>query len=108
MTLSLINPATTIFFIIMFIMLLFILAWMVTEIDKRNIANEEEYEVYYRAIKHNVDEWEPTKENYDKLKLRLDNLKRLRWKNDEKTRVLMEEFYKRYRAKEFLFKKNEL
>ena len=96
MTPSLINPATTIFFIVMFIILLFILASMVTEIGKRNIANEKEYEAYYRAIKHNLDEWEHTKENYDKLKLRLDNLGMLRWKNDEKTRVLTEEFYKRY------------
>lgn len=96
MTPSLINPSTTIFFIVIFIMSLFIFAWMVTEIGKRNIANEKEYEADYRVFKYLLNTWEPTKENYDKLKLRLDNLKRLRWKNEEKTDVLIKEFCDKY------------
>jgi hypothetical protein len=62
----------------------------------RYLAQEKQYEADYKLIKYMIDKDPVTKLNFEKIDLRLSNLKRLPFRNPEKTEILVNDFYKKY------------
>lgn len=57
---------------------------------------EHEYNQDYRTINKMIDEKEVSKISYDNIYLRIRNLKRLPFKNNEKTEVLIQKFCRKF------------
>ena len=60
------------------------------------MAREKQYEADYRAIKFMIENMEVNKLNFERIDLKLANLKHLPYKNLEKTDVLIREFYLKF------------
>ena len=84
------------FFFFLLLAAIFVLAWLIVEWGKRNLAQEKQYDADYKLIKLLIDKNEINQLNFEKLDLRLSNLSRLPFKNSEKTNILIGEFYKKY------------
>ncbi len=80
----------------LFPVVLFLIAWLIAEWGRVQLRNEKEYESDYWIINKLIDQWEVNKTSCDNLQLRIDNLKRLAWKNKEKTDVLIQKFCKKF------------
>ena len=62
----------------------------------RYLAREKQYEADYKLIQKLIREKPVTQDSFESIDLRLSNLKRLPFRNQEKTSVLCNEFYKKY------------
>ena len=60
------------------------------------MAREKQYEAEYRAIKFMIENSEVDKLNFERIDLKLANLKYLPYKDLEKTDVLIREFYLKF------------
>ena len=85
-----------IFYLTLLLMALAVLAWYVVGFGKRNIANERQCDADYRVIDSLIASKEVNEWNYDSLLGRIENLKRLPFKNREKTDVLVAKFCKKF------------
>ena len=75
---------------------IYMLFWMIKQYGKRDMANEKQYEMDYYIIKTRIDNLPVNKFNFESIDLRLSNLKRLPFKNPEKTEILVNSFYQKY------------
>ena len=91
-----INLKTGFALLALFLMFLFCFAFWIVEYGKKNLANEIIYENLYSVIQKMIDEKEVTIYCHDKIQLKIDQLKKLKWKNTEKTEVLIANFQKRF------------
>ena len=62
----------------------------------RYLAQEKQYEADYSLIKMMIYDLPITADNFEKIDLKLSDLKRLPFKNPEKTEILVNDFYKKY------------
>lgn len=85
----------TLILIVLFFMAIFIAAWIVNEVGKRNAIRAKMYNRLYDLIKKDL--LKPVNDhNYDVIMYRLDMLGQLRHKDKERTHVLSCEFCKLY------------
>ena len=87
---------TILFALFLIFAFLFVMAWLIVEWGKRDMAREKQYEAEYRAIKFMIENSEVNKLNFERIDLKLANLKYLPYKNLEKTDVLIREFYLKF------------
>jgi len=87
---------TILFALFLLLAFLAVMAWMIAEWGKRDMAREKQYESEYRAIKFMIENSEVDKLNFERIDLKLANLKHLPYKNLEKTDVLIREFYLKF------------
>lgn len=87
---------TILFALFLIFAFLFVMAWLIVEWGKRDMAREKQYEAEYRAIKFMIENSEVNKLNFERIDLKLANLKHLPYKNLEKTDVLIREFYLKF------------
>ena len=85
---------TLVFFGIMF---LFVAAWYIVEIGKRNAKNATIYEKDYETISTEIDNLKVDKLNYDYLLKHLMILGQLKYKNKEMTSVLTVKFFRKFK-----------
>lgn len=87
---------TILFALFLIFAFLFVMAWLIVEWGKRDMAREKQYEAEYRAIKFMIENSEVNKLNFERIDLKLANLKYLPYKDLEKTDVLIREFYLKF------------
>ena len=87
---------TILFALFLIFAFLFVMAWLIVEWGKCDMAREKQYEAEYRAIKFMIENSEVNKLNFERIDLKLANLKYLPYKNLEKTDVLIREFYLKF------------
>ena len=87
---------TILFALFLLLAFLAVMAWMIAEWGKRDMAREKQYEAEYRAIKFMIENSEVNKLNFERIDLKLANLKYLPYKNLEKTNVLYTEFIRKF------------
>jgi len=100
----------TIYLSIIFLITIVILFWLIAEWGKRELERENEYDNLYLEIKDYIYLWEVTPANRYRLHSKLNELAKMKYKNPEKTKVLKDNFFWKYRviAKERNeFKKSE-
>lgn len=61
-----------------------------------SLKREEEYEDLYKEIQNQIENLHTTEYVARRIFLRLERLESLSWKNDEKTEVLWDNFYKKF------------
>ena len=81
----------------------FIVWWYILEWMKRKIAREDEYDKLYELIKSNINNWPVTPVNRYRLHSKILELKHLKYKNPEKTSVLTNNFFWKYRSLNSLY-----
>ena len=87
---------TILFALFLIFAFLYVMAWLIVEWGKRDMAREKQYEAEYRAIKFMIENSEVDKLNFERIDLKLANLKYLPYKDLEKTDVLIREFYLKF------------
>lgn len=87
---------TVLCFFFLLLVAIFVVAWLIVEWAKRDMAHEKQYEADYKLIKLMIEKNEVNRLNFEKIDLRLANLKRLPFKNSEKTEIIVNEFCKKY------------
>jgi len=87
---------TILFALFLLLAFLAVMAWLIVEWGKRDMAREKQYESEYRAIKFMIENSEVDKLNFERIDLKLANLKYLPYKDLEKTDVLIREFYLKF------------
>ena len=87
---------TILFALFLIFAFLFVMAWLIVEWGKRDMAREKQYEAEYRAIKFMIENSEVDKLNFERIDLKLANLKHLPYKDLEKTYVLYTEFIRKF------------
>jgi hypothetical protein len=75
---------------------IFVFAWIIVEYGKRDMEHEKEYEDNYKLIDVLIRDLKIDRLNYEKIDLRLSNLRRMPFKNREKTEKLVENFQKKF------------
>lgn len=80
------------------VMITYILCWLIFEWGKRELERENEYDNLYAEIKGNVYSWPVTPVYRYRLLSKLNELAKLKYKNPEKTKVLRDNFFWKYRA----------
>lgn len=78
------------------IIAIFALFWGLKQWGRIYLKQVREYEADYKLIKKMIDKEPVTKNNFERIDLRLSNLRRLPYKNHEKTEILSNEFRSRY------------
>ena len=94
---TVISFQTTITCILFFCLFLFLAAWVVVEIGKRNMKRAKDYEVFYKKVWNIVHNWELNDCTYRIGKQSIDRLRDMKYKNPEQTDVLEIEFLTRFK-----------
>jgi hypothetical protein len=76
-------------------------AFWIVEYGKKQLKREREYENAYYYLGHLINNLDINKSHYDLISDGLEKLKSLKWKNKEKTEMLILNFRKKY-TKEWL------
>ena len=93
----------TIFSVILFIMFLFCAAFLIAEYGKKQTVQYDEYDKKYQTIAKVIRNYEVCEVNYIWIEKLFDNLSQCKYKNDEMTQVLYNEFRDRYICKLVIF-----
>lgn len=72
--------------------------WLIVKLGKRELKRANEYDKLYAEIKDYLYLWPVTLINRDALLIMLNDLKKLKHKDREKTSVLANDFYWKYRG----------
>ena len=116
-TLLILNFKASLQIVLLFFAVLFIIAWVIVEVGKRNIASIKKYERIYKKIQRNIAsikkyeriykkiqlilQWTPTEGSYYSLTVLLNELHQCKHQDSamaEMTSVLQSEFDKKYEA----------
>jgi len=90
------NPFSIITLAVFAGMILFVATWYYQEFAKRQSISEANYEKQYFAIQNYIQDWPVSPESYNAIFAELKRLGNMRYKNKEKTRVLTEQFLRKY------------
>lgn len=89
----------TIIIIVLFLIFLFVAAWLVVEIGKRNVLrSRRSFEEYYKHIKFCVEYSPVTESTYKTIRDMFAEVKDYPDKNIEKLQVLEQNFYLKFRT----------
>ena len=86
----------TLCIVLLFFASLFIAAWVIVEIGKRNAERTRQYDDLYAKIKAAL-EWTPAEGSYYSIFKMFSDLQKLEYKNPEMTGVLKNEYYIKYK-----------
>ena len=93
---------TGIICIILFLMLLFVMAWYLWEIGKKNAkkarVEEMQYKAFYSYVQIMLQKWEVNEKSYCVILKFIERIKNMGYKNPEKTEVLENEFLEKYKS----------
>jgi hypothetical protein len=79
-------------------MAMFVIAWLIVEYGKKQLKEENEYDLLYKEISGEINDRDKNQHNYDILMYKLGKLEKLTYKNKEKTSVLSVNFFMKFKA----------
>jgi len=82
---------------------MFIVYWLLAEWGQKCLRQANEYEEYHNKLKGDIYEFSINKPNYNILMSRLVVLSNMKWKDKEKTSVLLMEFLDRFKTEKLLY-----
>jgi hypothetical protein len=87
---------TGFYWVIGFILVLCIIAWLISEKGRINAERAKQYDDLYDKIQKMLS-WTATEKVYYLILEELGKLQKLEYKNEEKTEILKDEFFKKYK-----------
>jgi len=90
------NPFSIITLAVFAAMILFVATWYYQEFAKKQSVSEANYEKQYFAIQNYIRDWPVNTQSYNAIFTELKRLGNMKYKNKEKTRVLTEQFLRKY------------
>jgi hypothetical protein len=87
-------------YFIFFLMAMVVIFWYIFKYGKEQLAREKEYDRLYFSIQNDIDILDLTLENYISILEKIICLKRLKWRNKEKTDVLENKFLRKFTTRD--------